>query len=86
MRNSQAPPAAERALDLSGLLCPLVALEASKELTAMAPGQVLEVVATDPASRIDLPAMCDERGHRLIAQRHRSPNWHFWIERRAADE
>ena len=55
-------------LDARGLLCPLPVLKARKRLMALAPGQVLRVVADDPAAQIDIPHFCSEQGHELIAQ------------------
>ena len=53
-------------LDLSGLLCPLPVLKARKRLEAMAPGEILRVIATDPMSAIDMPHFCSEQGHELV--------------------
>ncbi len=53
-------------IDARGLLCPLPVLKARKRLLAMAPGQVLRLVATDPAAVIDVPHFCAEAGHQLL--------------------
>lgn len=53
-------------LDASGLLCPLPVLKARKRLQAMQPGQVLRMLATDPAAIIDVPHFCAESGHELL--------------------
>lgn len=53
-------------LDATGLLCPLPVLRARKRLLAMAPGQVLRLIATDPAALIDVPHFCAESGHELL--------------------
>ncbi len=52
-------------LDARGLLCPLPVLRARKRLATMTPGQVLRVLADDPAARIDMPHFCAEAGHDL---------------------
>lgn len=62
-------PAPDADLDTSGLLCPLPVLKARKRLAAMAPGQVLRMLATDPAAAIDVPHFCAEAGHTLLAAR-----------------
>lgn len=54
-------------VDAAGLLCPLPVLRARKRLLAMQPGQVLRVVATDPASVVDIPHFCSQSGDALIA-------------------
>lgn len=50
-------------LDASGLLCPLPVLKARKRLQSMAPGEVLRLIATDPAAVVDVPHFCAEAGH-----------------------
>jgi len=53
-------------LDARGLLCPLPVLKARKRLSAMTSGQVLRILADDPAAVIDMPHFCAEQGHRLL--------------------
>ena len=53
-------------LDAKGLLCPLPVLKARKRLQALAAGQVLRMVADDPAAIVDVPHFCAEAGHDLI--------------------
>ncbi len=53
-------------LDARGLLCPLPVLKARKRLQSMQPGQVLRVLATDPAAAVDVPHFCTESGHAYL--------------------
>lgn len=53
-------------LDAIGLLCPLPVLKARKRLQGMATGQVLRMLADDPAAIVDVPHFCAEAGHALI--------------------
>jgi tRNA 2-thiouridine synthesizing protein A len=53
-------------LDARGLLCPLPVLKARKRLAALSSGQVLRMLATDPAAVIDVPHFCAEAGHALL--------------------
>ncbi|MDP2085580.1 MAG: sulfurtransferase TusA family protein [Gemmobacter sp.] len=57
----------DREVDARDLLCPLPVLRARKALLAMAPGQVLRVLATDPAAVVDMPHFARESGHTLLA-------------------
>lgn len=52
-------------LDATGLLCPLPVLKARKRLQALQSGQVLRLLADDPAAVIDVPHFCAEAGHVL---------------------
>jgi tRNA 2-thiouridine synthesizing protein A len=44
-------------LDARGLLCPLPALKARRALAALAPGETLVVLATDPEAPVDVGAL-----------------------------
>lgn len=55
-------------LDAVGLLCPLPVLKARKRLQSLQSGDVLCLVADDPAAVIDVPHFCHEAGHELVAQ------------------
>ncbi|OIQ43950.1 MAG: preprotein translocase subunit TatB [Roseobacter sp. MedPE-SW] len=63
-----AAPQNDATLDAIGLLCPLPVLKARKRLKAMAEGEVLQVLADDPAAIIDIPHFCTEAGHALLGQ------------------
>jgi tRNA 2-thiouridine synthesizing protein A len=63
----KAPGGADRRVDARGLLCPLPTVKAALELENMPHGQVLELLADDPATRRDLPGWCAEAGHRLLS-------------------
>lgn len=57
----------EYELDAAGLLCPLPVLKARKRLDGLKSGDTLRLIATDPASVIDVPHFCNEQGHELIS-------------------
>ena len=59
-------PGWDAEVDARGLLCPLPVLRARKRLLAMAPGQVLRLLATDPAAAVDVPHFCAEAGHGFL--------------------
>jgi tRNA 2-thiouridine synthesizing protein A len=53
-------------LDTKGLMCPLPVLKARRAMKDMAPGDVLEVEATDPGSIQDFEHFCAATGYRLL--------------------
>lgn len=55
-------------VDACGLLCPLPVLRARKRLLSMAPGQVLRLLASDPAAVVDVPHFCTEAGHVFLGR------------------
>ncbi|HZP19639.1 MAG TPA: sulfurtransferase TusA family protein [Bauldia sp.] len=72
---------AEAILDLRGLACPLPVLKARKALARLAPSAVLIVETTDPMAAIDIPHLCREEGHRLLAEDAAGEVRRFRIER-----
>ncbi|WP_430514039.1 sulfurtransferase TusA family protein [Pannonibacter phragmitetus] len=74
---------AEQHLDLRGLKCPLPVLRSRRALTDLKPGTVLVVEASDPMSVIDIPHMCNEDGHELLAQEKHDGSLRFTIRRGA---
>ncbi len=67
--------------DLRGLNCPLPVLRSKKRLAGMRPGARLWVETTDPLAAIDIPAFCNEAGHRIIESLPVSGGNRFLIER-----
>jgi tRNA 2-thiouridine synthesizing protein A len=55
-------------LDATGLLCPLPVLKARKRLGDLKSGQILKMLADDPAAIVDVPHFCAEQGHNLLSQ------------------
>lgn len=54
-------------IDVRGLKCPLPALKTSRRMRDHPPGTRFVVEATDPLAAIDIPNLCREEGHRLLA-------------------
>lgn len=68
--------------DLSGLKCPLPVLKTRRKIAGFAQGQRLWVETTDPMAVIDIPAFCNEAGHRLVQSVKLAAGGHkFLIER-----
>ena len=55
-------------IDATGYNCPIPVLKARKALKSMEPGSEITVLATDPASAIDIPHFCNTTGNELIDQ------------------
>ena len=66
-------------LDVGDTLCGELALKLRVELKGMEPGQVVKVIARDPAAPQDLPAWCELTGHAMLRAEH--PN--YWIKRKS---
>ncbi|MDT8386836.1 MAG: sulfurtransferase TusA family protein [Thiogranum sp.] len=69
-------------LDTSGLICPMPVMRIKKALKGLSSGQVLHVIATDPASADDIPDLLDTTGDRLLESCGNSGSYHFYIKKR----
>ena len=54
-------------LDARYLLCPLPVIRTQNRIAELAPGDTLEVHATDPGALHDIPAWCRVHGHIVIS-------------------
>ncbi len=72
-------------LDACGLPCPLPLLKAKQALSRLAPGQLLEVRATDAGSWADFETFVAHSGHRLEAREERDGVYHYWLRKAGGD-
>jgi tRNA 2-thiouridine synthesizing protein A len=54
-------------LDVRHLLCPLPVIRTQHAVAQLAPGDTLEVHATDPGALHDIPTWCRINGHEVLA-------------------
>lgn len=71
----------DETVDLRGLKCPLPALLAKKALAKAAPDAVLEVLTDDPLAVVDVPHMCTQEGHEMMAASDAGGHHRFRIRR-----
>ena len=55
-------------VDARGLRCPLPVIRLAQAARDAVPGVVIEVWATDPAARADIPAWCRMRGQDYLGE------------------
>lgn len=72
----------DRKLDVSGLKCPMPILRTKKALAEMASGEILEILATDPATKDDLAAFARQTGHQLLQQIEAESCLIFYLKRK----
>lgn len=68
-------------VDATGLSCPAPVLELAKAMAAAELGDVVELTATDPAARVDVPVWCRLQRHRLRTIAELEVGWRFEVER-----
>ncbi|HEY1856269.1 sulfurtransferase TusA family protein [Acidocella sp.] len=72
----------ERLIDAQFQKSPLPVLRAARALRAMAAGEKLRILATDPAAVLDFGDFCKTTGHALIATSEIRGVFSFSIKRR----
>jgi tRNA 2-thiouridine synthesizing protein A len=71
----------DRELDCVGLYCPEPVFRARQEIDKLEVGQVLEVIADDPASEEDIPRLVKRLGLKLLELRKEEDQLHFIIKK-----
>ena len=72
----------DRELDARGLNCPLPILRTKKALNDMRTGNILKVLATDPASVKDFLAFSRQTGNALIEHSEADGIFRFYLQRK----
>jgi len=73
-----------RSLDCKGLSCPLPIAYTAKAVRELEPGQVIEVLATDPGSVPDFNAWSKSTGNPLLESSQEGGVFRFLIKRKEA--
>lgn len=55
-----------REIDAQGLLCPMPVIRLQQAVARSHPGEEIDVLATDPGVRADIPAWCRVHGHHVV--------------------
>lgn len=80
--NTSSTPAVDREVDARGLNCPLPVLRTKKALNEMRSGQIVRIVATDPASVRDFQAFSRQTGNALLDHGEEDGAFWFLMQRR----
>jgi tRNA 2-thiouridine synthesizing protein A len=74
-------PTADEVLDCTGLACPLPVVKTSQAIKKIEPGQVLELLATDPGVEPDMQAWSRRTGNELLSISKDGDVFHILIRR-----
>lgn len=58
----------DETLDCRGMACPMPVLKTKKAIGNMQSGQILEILATDPGTKNDMPAFATRAGHEYLGE------------------
>lgn len=81
--NTGTLPSFDAVLDTTGLYCPEPIMLMHNKVRDMTSGQVLKVIATDPATTRDVPKFCQFLGHELLEQDAASESHYLYFIRLA---
>ena len=70
-------------VDASGAVCPGPVVAASRAVRAVAVGEVVRLIATDPGCQRDVQAWCSVTGHELLASNSEADGSHWFLIRRS---
>lgn len=73
--------AAPQVLDCTGLQCPLPVIKTSQAIKNVAPGELLELLATDPGVEPDMTAWTKRTGNELVQIDRDGDVFHVLIRR-----
>jgi len=71
----------QKKLDATGMRCPIPVLRATKEIKAMNPGEMIEILASDGQAPRDFRDFCEMAGHELLANTERDGNYVIVIKK-----
>ncbi|SFX11682.1 sulfurtransferase TusA [Marinospirillum alkaliphilum] len=74
-------PEHQHQLDTSGLYCPEPVMLLHGKLDEVDAGEVLLVIATDPATTRDIPRFCQFLKQELLLQDENSEVYRYWIKK-----
>ncbi|MCY4473256.1 MAG: sulfurtransferase TusA [Kistimonas sp.] len=69
-------------LDACGLFCPEPVMLLHRAVREMATGEVLELIASDPSTRRDVPRFCLFLQHELLVNEPRGQDFCYHIRKR----
>ena len=77
----RSPKRAHQILDCIGLYCPIPILKTRKEMDKLAIGEILEVLADDPAAEEDLKAWAKRAGQEILEIEKTDEGMRFLIQK-----
>ena len=73
-------------LDTQGLICPEPVMMLHKTIRQADGGEIIEILATDPATTRDIPNFCRHLGHTLMHQEtlNDAPTYRYLVKKKSA--
>lgn len=71
----------DQTLDTLGLRCPEPVMLTRKTIRQMQEGEVLLIIADDPATTRDIPSFCQFMDHQLIQSETAEKPYRYWVKK-----
>ncbi|AAP95315.1 tRNA 2-thiouridine(34) synthase TusA [[Haemophilus] ducreyi] len=71
----------DKILDTLGLRCPEPVMLTRKTIRHMQQGEILFILADDPATTRDIPSFCEFMDHQLLKSKTDTPPYEYWIKK-----
>ena len=68
-------------LDCRGLSCPMPIVKLAQKIKEIQPGQVLELLADDIGSKVDVPAWCNRTGNECLETEEDNGIFKYYIKK-----
>jgi len=76
------PPEPSLTIDALGRKCPIPIIMLAEQIRDVPIGQIIAVLADDPAAYTDVPAWCGMKSHEFVFRSELPSGWAFGIRRR----
>ncbi|MHA1681910.1 MAG: sulfurtransferase TusA family protein [Promethearchaeota archaeon] len=70
-----------KSIDTVGLFCPVPLFKTREGIDSIGVGEIVEIIADDPAAEEDLKRLCKRTGHDLVKFEDDAGTMIFWIRR-----
>lgn len=72
---------ATKILDTCGKCCPMPMVETNKTIKSLAEGDVLQIIATDPGTQVDIPSWCERTGNQLLSSNESENLFTYYVKK-----
>lgn len=72
---------ADKQLNCVRMFCPMPVIKTKVELEKLQVGQILEIIADDPAAELDLPSLAKSTGQEVVAVEKTDKDIHVFIKK-----
>ena len=82
MSNATEPVQVVQVVDVRGLQCPMPVVKLAQAVKQLQPGQVLELLSTDPGVEADMPSWASRTGNELLSLEWTGTEYRIRVRRR----